>query len=293
MPTHLIIPTHNRPNLLSRCLKSIAALGEELTGTVVHVVENGSNVSQAIAQQYAQQLNLRFTQTERGNKSLALNQVIKDIGNDNLLIFLDDDVAVRPGIITAFQKAHDKYGPGHYFGGVLYPDYEVEPKAEHRSHLPPSARMIDNSQGKDYREFTEFQLFMGAVWACHAGDLAAIGGFNAAFGPGAKSGARGQEMDAELRLFENGVKPVFVRAAAVDHYVTAKMVTPDYAVERIFLSSMHLGRERPALIHSLGLTAKLIYSFLLLPFAPNSIGHRYRIAKAAGYFIGLARRSDD
>lgn len=288
METHILLPTHNRVELLKRCLNSLVPLAGELEGTTLHVIENGSRVAEALTAGYTDRLPIQYHYVEEGNKSVALNTVIEQLPVNALHIFFDDDVAVRPGTVMAFREVARKMGRGHYFGGVLYPAYEVEPAPGMEPYLSPSAKKVDMSAGQDLRGFKEFRDFLGAVWACFGEDLNTAGGFDGRYGPGGYTGSRGQETDAQLRLFQQGCRPVFVRAAGVDHHVTAEMVTTSYTVDRIFRSTIHKGRHDPSLVHSLGLAAKMIYSVLLLPLQPGSVGHLYRIAKAAGYFRGLS-----
>lgn len=289
-PLHVLLPTHRRTDLLRRCLDSLVPLKHEIGSGTITVIENGSHVGEEITGSYVSRLPVRYVHLETGNKSLALNEAVASLSPATLIVFLDDDVAVRPGTIAAFRAAAERFGPGHFFGGVLHPAYESPPEPAVQPYLPPSARLIDHSRGEDYRVVRPFAYFMGACWACFAGDLAAAGNFSGAFGPGAVGGARGQETDAQQRLVRTGAVPVFVRGAAVDHYVTSAMVTAGYAADRIFHASIYRGRSAPTLVHSVGMLAKLVFSALLLPIQPGNPGHRYRIAKAAGYFRGLSQR---
>lgn len=290
-PLHVLLPTHKRTDLLQRCLNSLLACADELEGTTVHIIENGSHVSQDVVAGYADRLPLCYHHFPIGNKSLALNRVVDTLPKTSFLIFFDDDVAIRPATIYTFSEAATDYGPGTFFGGILYPAYETAPPAEVKDYLTPSARTFDLSRGRDRRQIEDFTFFMGACWACFRQDLLAVGSFNRHFGPGAKSGARGQETDAQLRLIESGVQPVFLAGAAVDHWVTTEMVTADYACDRIFFASILRGREHPDLAHTLVMAGKLLYSLVGRSLSPLSVGHRYRIAKAAGYFRGLSQRN--
>lgn len=291
MEVHILVPTHKRPELLRRFLTSMVPIIEEVPGAIIHVIENGGQGSQAIVNEFTHQLTLRHYQLRQGNKSLALNHVIRQIPKDAFFLFFDDDIAVQPGTLHAFLAAATTFGPGHYFGGAQHPVYELLPEKKMLPYLPPSSRKFDLSRGEQYRRFSKFQFFIGSVWACFASDLDDVDNFNENFGPGAPSGARGQETDAQLRLFQAGVFPVFVRDAVVDNAVSPGMVSADYAVNRIFLSSIHRGVERPSVLHTLGMLTKLTYSSLLLPWNSRSVGHRYRIAKAAGYFQGVVTRN--
>lgn len=287
---HILVPTHRRAEMLHRLLESLDQQKAELRHATVHVIENGSAVAEELTNSFTSTLPVKYHHLSQGNKSLALNKVVTKLPSDALLVFFDDDVAVRPGTIAAFRKAAQTFGSRHFFGGVLYPDYETPPLPGVIPYLPPSARLVDHSRGKEFRTIRQFTYFMGACWACYRSELDAAGGFNEHFGPGAISGARGQETDAQLRLLRSGITPVFVRDAGVDHHVSARMVTADYAAERIFLASIHRGQTNPSLVHSAAMIVKLVYStFLLQTVQPNDPGHRYRIAKAAGYFRGLSQ----
>lgn len=291
METHILIPTHNRTKLIADCLESMQKQAAAYASvTAIWVIENGSAVAKDIVAEYKKELPLKYLHFAEGNKSKALNRALEEIPAEALLIFFDDDVLVDRYCVESFQTAAEVKGDGHYFGGVVRPNYEQPPEPSLVNYLPSSGRLFDLSAGEQYRVFTGFQLFLGANWACYASDIRKIGGFSAAYGPGAKFGVRGQEGNAQFRLTEVGVKPVFVKSAIVDHFVSKHMVSKEWVIDRIFKSVIQKGQESPSFIHSAGLLVKMIYSLLLLPLQPNNIGHLYRINKASGYFYGLVKR---
>lgn len=287
---HLLIPTHNRTRLLERLLDSLAADAPALEGVTTHVIENGSRVAEDLSGRYADRLSMVYHHFEEGNKSKALNAVITDLPEDSLLVFFDDDVRVEKGVVEDFKVAALKYGQQHFFGGPLRADYETAPDPGILPYLPFSAKNFDLSGGKKYRVFDRFQYFLGANWACFRRDLLAVGGFSPDYGPGAKSGARGQETDAQLRLFQGGGRPVFIGDAWVDHWVPARTLTREWIIDRIYRASQHRGKTHPDLAHTLVMLVKLAFSALLLPLQARSMGHLYRVSKAAGYFYGLSQR---
>jgi glycosyltransferase involved in cell wall biosynthesis len=278
--------------MLARTLESLVAAAKPQRGVVIHVIENGSQVAEALTLGFADRLEVRYYYRAQGNKSAALNFALASIPADALLVFFDDDIKLQENVLLRYEAAAETFGPGNYFGGGLRADYEVSPKRKLIPYLPNSAKDYDLAANETYKFISNGYEFLGANWACFHQDLQVAGYFSPEFGPGSKSGARGQETDAQMRLFKNGVKPVAVGNATVDHWVPAKFVQADWIVERIFLSSIHLGRENASLIKSAGMLIKLQFSWLQTILGDKSIGPRYRIAKAAGYFKGLVTNKD-
>mgnify|MGYP005990944039 CR=1 FL=1 len=289
LTTHILIPTHQRPQLMKRLLTSLQDCKSELSEVTIHIIENGSFVSKDICADFSE-LPLSYHHYEEGNKSKALNAVIDKLPVDSFLVFFDDDIKVQSGVVSDFIEAGKKNGKQCFYGGPLRADYVQDPDRGFIPYLPFSAKDFDLSTGDKYRKFDQFQDFLGANWACFLQDLTNVGGFSGKFGPGSPTGARGQETDAMLRMYQNGCTPVFITGAWVDHHVPEFMVQREWIVDRIFHASMHRGRMRPNMAHTLVMLTKLIFSSLLLPLSPNSIGHQYRINKAAGYFYGMVKR---
>lgn len=285
---HLLIPTHNRPRRLSRLLASIVRAEQPQGEWTVHLIENGSRVTSEVANTFQGQLPLRFYQLEDGNKSRALNHVLDQLSGNAPLVFFDDDVVLDPNVLTRYAAAFARYPGRVVFGGGLRAEYETAPVPDLRPYLPRSARDYDLAAGLDYRELSGQPVFLGANWGCCAADLRAVGNFDPDFGPGARSGARGQETDAQLRLYAAGCRPVALGNCVVDHWVPEKFTRPEWALQRIHHSSIHLGKSRPGIIKTLGITAKLVYSLVQVTLGNTGIGPRYRIAKASGFFRGLA-----
>ena len=292
MALHLLLPTHNRPVLLRRCLESLDAEELQATNTTLWVIENGSEVVGEVSQAFAQTLPLRYLHYERGNKSAALNRWLAEHPGSpsDLLVFLDDDVAVEPNSLPTYVEAAAQFGSGHYFGGRVDPEFAQPPPPALAPYLTMEARTFDLSGGAELSQLPGTPLFLGCNWACYRGDLARAGNFSEAFGPGAKGNVRGQESDAQERLSATGCKGIFLARARVRHWVSEHMVTRQWIGERTFRANIYTGLHRHGWVHGLGIAGKLVYSLLLLPLQPRNGGHLYRIAKAAGYFYGLTQR---
>ena len=234
----IVIPTHGRPTLLGRTLRSIALCDRPDGYAGCIVVENGppsgaEAVVSDVAAEYPE-AGLRYLHHTQANKSAALNAALVDVPDDTLVVFFDDDVRVEPGVLTAYAEAQRA---GHYFGGATACDYEKPPPSWLLASLPLSARGF----GGD--EAARVPFFLGFNWAAFAGDVRAAGGFDPEFGPGAASGARGQESEAQKALRAIGVQPRFVPDARVWHYVPQERCSFTWAVRRKYAVGLMLGQH--------------------------------------------------
>jgi len=232
----VIIPTHNRVALLRRTLDSLAQsrLPKGYGGAIV--VENGGRFgAEAAARDAAPQLHVRYVYFEEGNKSAALNSVLEGL-TDELLVFFDDDVRVHPEVLEAYATASRK-DPGRFYGGPMGVDYEVEPPWWLKRSLPPSAVGLSMDVSVEAKEFP----FLGCNWAAYAADIRRCGGFNPHVGPGAGTGATGQESEMQIRLTRAGVRPKLVANAMVWHYVPQDRCSQEWALRRAYRRGLAAG----------------------------------------------------
>ncbi len=220
----IVIPTHNRNDLLRRTLDSLEKLELPKNYRETIVVENGGAFgAEQVALAAAPNLNVRYEYYEQGNKSAALNHVL-DIVEDDLLVFFDDDIRVTENLLQQYATMAQDW-PDCFFGGPMDCDYEKEP--EPWVKLPASALGWRPNKDRDL-------LFLGCNWAAFAAHLRASGGFDSRVGPGGTTGARGQETFMQASLREHGYLPRFVPEALVWHYVPAKNCSKEWALHRAY-----------------------------------------------------------
>jgi glycosyltransferase involved in cell wall biosynthesis len=259
VPLTALVPTHGRPSLLERTLRTVAACTrpEGYAGCVV--VENGSQAgAEAVVARLAEAFpaaGFRYLHHARANKSAALNAALDAVPDDHLVVLFDDDVRVDPGTLVAYAEAASEAvteaSERAYFGGPSAPDYERVPPEWVRPLLPPSARgtpvQPDGSVG-----------VLGYNWAVWAHDVKALGGFDPNFGPGSPTGARGQETDMMRRMNAAGITVRAVPGAMVWHYVPASRSSFGWLVRRMYRDGIGRGRferERAPLVAVVGAAA--------------------------------------
>ncbi|OAV44296.1 glycosyltransferase family 2 protein [Lewinella sp. 4G2] len=297
MNFHIIIPTHKRNDLLKVLLDSLVvidliSLEGKLTATVV---ENGSHVSEELVARYeGAPFPIKYRHLEQGNKSAALNAVIKETASDTFLLFFDDDVILDAGIITAYVKAIATFGDQYFYGGPVRGYYDEEPAPYLLKYLPESAGSFVLPQWTEPTDISKDRSTMlGANWGILASVLLTNGTFDPQVGPGSKKGIRGQETDAMRRLVSAGIKPVYVPGAEVQHYVPAKVLTEEWLVDRFTKTFTYagsrrktptiIGRELARLVLSYG--AKIKGEITGQP--EDVLKAKITAAKSRGFFAGL------
>ena len=235
---YVMIPTHGRAPLLRRTLASLAecALPESFAETIV--VENGpKSGAESFVVAADRRLRARYMHVEEANKSNALNEAIKTVPDDGLVVFFDDDVRFAPHVLAAYAEAAQR-GPGHFFGGPVEVDYETPPPEHVRKLLPPS--------GKGWRPKNEADLkrfgFLGANWAAFVRDLAEAGNFNVSLGPGRAS--TGQESEMQWRLRQKGMQMAYLESALIWHFVPAERCSVEWLYNRAHRLGTSRGRLR-------------------------------------------------
>lgn len=236
---HLVIVTHRRPELLELTLNSLARCKIPTSRLHTVVVENGSQSrANQVVNSAAPHLNTKYLFIESRRKTVALNRALRECEDDDLVVFLDDDVRVCPELLIAYHDAAVNYGRGHYFGGPTDVDYEEEPPNWLKRYLPPSAvgHLRDWSGGPVMYP----ACFVGFNWAAFASDLKMCGGFSTEFGPGTLTGG-GDESFMQYRMNQAGIFGRYVPDALVWHYVPAERCSPAWALARASGAGVNAG----------------------------------------------------
>ena len=236
MNLRVIIATHNRTELLARTLTSLAECRRPPGFLGVTVVENGGRFgSEAVCSAADRTLNVQYLYCEQGNKSAALNLVLEQT-DDELLVFLDDDVRLERETLCAYAAVAQEETGRVFFGGPVEPDYETAP--DPWLHLPYSARGWSLSAETRY---VDLPSFLGFNWAAWASDLRELGGFSMLVGPGGTTGARGQESEMQRRMLRDGFLGRYVKEALVWHWVPAERCSEQWSLERAWQNCVGAG----------------------------------------------------
>src|SRR5438067_9685524 len=102
----VLIATHDRRELLERCLRALGEQTQDPASFEVIVAADGSTESAKAAVQAVQApYRLRLLELEKVGKSAALNAAI-EAAEGGACVFLDDDIIASPALLAEHAEAH-------------------------------------------------------------------------------------------------------------------------------------------------------------------------------------------
>ncbi len=228
----VVIATHGRPRLLERLFTSLrcpANLEVLRDGSwEVLVVENGPPAGARAVCEEGRGFQARYAHVSEIGKSGALNYAL-DHARGDFICFFDDDVRLGEHVLEAYRSAAVRYGAGHFFGGPVHAEREIEPPAWLVEYLPTS--VLGWSLGAEER-YHDAPDFHGANWGAFVADMRSAGGFASYLGPTPRYRALDEELELQERMLAAGQRAVYVPAAEVWHHVPREMCTLGWARRR-------------------------------------------------------------
>jgi glycosyltransferase involved in cell wall biosynthesis len=200
----IVIASHNRRELLRRCLGALRAQSADPSRFEVIVADDGSSDgTAAMVAEFEAPFALRCLRLEKGGKSAATNAAI-EAAEGHACLFLDDDIVAEPELVAGHLEAHEG-------GAVLGIGAIVE--------LPPRARdwyarafaqgWAEHNAELEHRRAHWTDTY-GANFSAPTDRLREIGGFNTAL-------AVGEDFEIGYRLSRAGCTPTFLPAAVAVH----------------------------------------------------------------------------
>jgi glycosyltransferase involved in cell wall biosynthesis len=243
----IIVPTHNRPDLLAQLLRSLEVAKPAAVKWELLVVDNNSAlrfVPELEALVTGSPLSARLLHEPRPGKSRALNTAIR-AARGEFLAFLDDDVTVHAGYLVGLQAAIRR-GTHNVFGGRVLPAWPYEPPDWITGGKPLTISrgpIVAHDYGDTSREYDgSMRRPIGCNFFCRQSLFERLGYFDEHLGPGAGPGLMGGEESVLLKGFQvAGERILYVPEVTVEHPVDPARMTRKYFRYRLFTS----GRSGP------------------------------------------------
>jgi glycosyltransferase involved in cell wall biosynthesis len=201
----VVIATHNRRQMLRRCLDALAAQSQDPSSFEVLVADDGSSDGTAeMVEGLETPFALRLLRLEQGGKSAALNAAIA-AGPAPVCLFIDDDVVASPELVAGHLAAH-REDPKALGIGPL-----AQPPARSRDWFPQAHAAAWNER---YAELAGRRLDWNE---CYGGNFSAplealreVGGF-------ATDLPAIEDIELGYRLAAAGCVPRYLPAAGATH----------------------------------------------------------------------------
>ena len=232
MLTSVAICTFNRAESLRRTLDSLAMMRvpRNLTWEIVIVNNNSTDHTDNVITEFVGHLPVRRYFEPRAGKSNALNRAI-DVAKGDYILWIDDDVVVDAGWLTAYVEAFRRWPEAVVFGGRIRPRYE-----------PPAPKWIVQAEavlvgpyairdlGEQFQALAaddEDHFPFGANWAVRAAEQRASR-YDPELGPVAKRYRTHEEYDVIHRILGSGATGYWIPQAMVEHCIGRDRQTVRY-----------------------------------------------------------------
>jgi peptidoglycan/xylan/chitin deacetylase (PgdA/CDA1 family)/GT2 family glycosyltransferase len=296
----VIVASHNRCELLRRCLTALTRQTQDPTDFEVIVADDGSSDgTAAMAEAFEAPFRLRVLSLEKGGQAKAQNAAI-EAAQGNVCLFIDDDVVASPQLVAEHIAGHRS---GRIVGIGSLPQKPVDARDWY-------AHTFARAWNTHYDELES----RPANWRdCYGGNLSAgrealieVGGFT--------SGMRtGDDTELGFRLLQAGCTPTYLPLAKGVHDDQKRRAQLINDARRIGAGSIELiGRHPGMLPIRLGGFAKvgprqvslrrLLIALRIPPAVPAAIGplipgaHRqlvwYRFVSKYAVWLGVRTATD-
>ena len=199
-PTSLIIPSRNRPEILTETVASVLG-GEEVPAELIIIDQSDVAHPELARLTSTRGCTIRYVWSQVPGVSRARNQGI-DLASHEVIAFTDDDVFVTPAWFGTLVRALVAAGPKAVVTG------QVRPAEEHDGGFVPST--IVDPDPTVYRGRIWADVLYPPNMAAYASQFAHVGRFDLHLGAG-------EDNDLAYRLLEAGYGIHYVPDAVVYH----------------------------------------------------------------------------
>ncbi len=221
----VVVPTRDRPGPLSACLRSLLAADYPRRFEIV-IVDNApasSSTYDLVSLLRSDRAQVRYVREDRRGPSWARNRGLQE-ARAELVVFVDDDTVVDPGLLTAIVAAFRAADDVGAVTGLILPA-ELETPAQLLTEefggydRGFDLRVYDTGPHRPadpLYPFTAGRFGSGACMAFRASLLCELGGFDPALGSGGRP-CGGEELAAFVQVVRRGHRLVYTPHAIVHH----------------------------------------------------------------------------
>lgn len=228
MMISVIVCTYNRSKTLHNMIISFLCQRnlDPLSYEFLIVDNNSTDDTRDVVNSYIRCGNLRYLFIGRQGLSFARNYGVQESRGD-ILAFLDDDVIVETGWLTALQSCYEKTN-ADFVGGRTYLVFECPPPEWLGPEFISGLSMVDF--GMDRKYFSNCEKLFGVNLSMRKSIFLRSGGFDVSLGRRGSELMCGEETDLTRRCLSFLPNPIIVYEpkAAVGHVIGSDRITWDY-----------------------------------------------------------------
>jgi GT2 family glycosyltransferase len=207
---------------------------EGIDWEVLLVDNNSKDETRKVAEEFSRKgtINLRYFFEGRQGKSFALNKGLEN-ARGGIIAFLDDDVLMDKGWLTAVIKSIQKYQDYDGFGGRIISVWKTRlpewlaMRGKYKSLRGTGYLRDDGCDDKEYSE-TENQMPCGANMFFRRRAIEENGVFRLDLGPKGKKLGAAEDTEYCWRMLQSGKKFMYIGDALIYHQVEPEKLTKRY-----------------------------------------------------------------
>jgi glycosyltransferase involved in cell wall biosynthesis len=229
----VLIATHNGADTLGRTLQRLTEIEAPPGGWKLVVVNNAStDGTKDIILGHRATLPLEYLEEQRLGKSYALNRGM-DHAEGDLLVCSDDDVLPARDWLVQWRSGADRHPDASLFGGTIEPLYEAPPPSWLAKTVWAGMFFAQTNPNLPEGEIADTVIF-GPNMGLRTVLVENGARFAESFGPVARSGLMGDEIEFTARLLREGHKMCFLPRAKVQHIVQKGQLTWRWMLKRCY-----------------------------------------------------------
>ena len=228
----IAICTFNRAEALSQTFESLMVMSvpNDISWEVLIVNNNSTDHTDDVISEYVGRLPVRRELEPQAGKSNALNRAI-DVAKGDYIVWIDDDVLVDAGLVTAYVEAFRRRPEAAIFGGRIKPRYEAPVEKWVIESEPvlggPYAIRDFGEHARPLSADDEDHFPYGANWAIRAIEQRAFR-YDPELGPIPKRIRNQEETEIIQRLLKSGATGYWIPEAMVEHCIGRDRQTVRY-----------------------------------------------------------------
>ena len=224
-------------------LESFLKLNVPDDGWRIIAVDNAStDKTKEILLKYSNQLPIQYVYEEKKGKNNALNEAIKHIDSDDLIVFTDDDIIPSRDWLVKLLSCANKNIDYTIFGGNIVPYWPRVPEAWILELVP-----LGVTYALTRSNTLEGDIFPGLIWGPNMAVRRSVFDegyrFNGDIGPNGENYVMGSETDFTIRLHKDGYKSWFCKEASVQHIIRERQMEADWIIARAFRFGRNMYRQ--------------------------------------------------
>jgi GT2 family glycosyltransferase/ubiquinone/menaquinone biosynthesis C-methylase UbiE len=227
----IIIPVFNQLRYTTECLASLAATLPDDTAYEIIIADDASTDHQTVLLSSVE--GVRYERREANVGFLLNTSAAADAARGEILVFLNNDVQVRPGWLKPLLRAiRGDAAVGAAGPKFIYPDGRLQ---EAGAFILPDASSVmiglfDDPDRPEYNRERQVDYCSGACLAVRRSYYFAVGGFSQDLAP-----AYCEDLELGLKLRNKGFKTIYCPESVVVHHlsVTTGITGQDAKIRQI------------------------------------------------------------